>query len=106
MAAFENNQTGVHRSQGNMMMDFPGHKGITTGGGRIGPAVTAAAGAKPHPADHLSGRTVDPDNRGQGTTPQGRALPGYSRNSGAARNRVYGGSDYFSQLMNRFNGRQ
>lgn len=47
-----------------------------------------------------------PDNRGQGTTPQGRALPDYSRNSGATRNRVYGGSDYFSQLMNRFNGRQ
>ena len=41
-----------------MMMDFPGHKGITTGGGRIGPAVTAAAGAKPHPADHLSGREI------------------------------------------------
>lgn len=45
-----------------------------------------------------------PDDRGVGTTVYGQQLPSQSRNSGATRNRL-GGDDYFSRLMNRFNGR-
>jgi len=51
----------------------------------------------------MSGYVV-PDNRGRNTLPQGGANPQQSMNVGATRNRL-GGNDYFSQLMNRFNGR-
>lgn len=47
---------------------------------------------------------VIPDNRGVGTTRYGEPLPDRSMNIGRTRNRL-GGNDYFSQLMNRFNGR-
>jgi len=51
----------------------------------------------------MSGYVV-PDNRGRNTLPQGGTNPQQSMNIGATRNRL-GGNDYFSQLMNRFNGR-
>lgn len=60
----------------------------------------------------ISGYLI-PDNRGNGTllTPQGERLLSQSMHTGGARNQVRGGDrqavsgDYFSQLMNRFNGR-
>lgn len=58
----------------------------------------------------ISGYLI-PDNRGVGSTPTGQANPRQSMNVGAARNQVRGGAgnavggDYFSQMMNRFNGR-
>lgn len=47
---------------------------------------------------------VIPDNRGVANTPTGRTNPRQSMNVGATRNRVQG-DDYFSRMMNRFNGR-
>lgn len=60
----------------------------------------------------ISGYLI-PDNRGNGTlrTPTNAVQPTGSMNIGAPRNQVRGGNrsavggDYFSQLMNRFNGR-
>lgn len=51
----------------------------------------------------ISGYVI-PDNRGVGMTPYGTPNPRQSMNIGDTRNRM-GGTDYFSQLMNRFNGR-
>lgn len=51
----------------------------------------------------ISGYVI-PDNRGVGTTRQGGSVGRYTMNTGATRNRL-AGNDYFSQLMNRFNGR-
>lgn len=53
----------------------------------------------------ISGYVI-PDNRGNGSrlTPTGRKLTANSMHTGGARNRVVG-NDYFSQMMNRFNGR-
>lgn len=54
---------------------------------------------------------VQPDNRGVANLPTGGSNPKPSRNVGAVRNQVRGGArsavggDYFSQMMNRFNGR-
>lgn len=48
---------------------------------------------------------VMPDDRAMGTTPQGGTMGRNQRNTGNTRNAI-GGNDYFSQLMNRFNGRQ
>lgn len=47
---------------------------------------------------------VMPDDRGLARTTSGYRTPQWSRNVGATRNRVQG-DDYFSQMMNRFNGR-
>lgn len=60
----------------------------------------------------ISGYVI-PDNRGNGSrlTPTGSELKTRSMHTGGARNRVRGGAsnaiggDYFSQMMNRFNGR-
>lgn len=58
----------------------------------------------------ISGYVI-PDNRGVGKLPTGGSNPSRSMNVGTARNRVRGGAnnaiggDYFSQMMNRFNGR-
>lgn len=51
----------------------------------------------------ISGYVI-PDNRGKGSMVTGGSLPSYSMNTGATRDRAAGG-DYFSRLMNRFNGR-
>ena len=51
----------------------------------------------------ISGYVI-PDNMGVGTTPTGQSNPSNSMNVGTTRNRLRG-NDYFSQLMNRFNGR-
>lgn len=51
----------------------------------------------------ISGYVI-PDNKGVGTTPTGRSNPANSMNVGDTRNRLRG-NDYFSQMMNRFNGR-
>lgn len=54
---------------------------------------------------------VIPDNRGVANRPTGGSNPRQSMNVGATRNQVRGnrnnavGGDYFSQMMNRFNGR-
>lgn len=45
-----------------------------------------------------------PDDRGMANTTSGGRNPAQSRNVGATRNRMRG-NDYFSQMMNRFNGR-
>lgn len=58
----------------------------------------------------ISGYVI-PDNRGVGSRVTGGALPSQSMNVGAMRNLVRGnsgqeiGGDYFSRMMNRFNGR-
>lgn len=51
----------------------------------------------------ISGYTI-PDNLGRTNFPTGERVPAQSRNIGAIRNTVRG-NDYFSQMMNRFNGR-
>lgn len=58
----------------------------------------------------MSGYVI-PDNRGAGGTPIGAAARTNQMNTGTTRNQVRGGAnntvggDYFSQMMNRFNGR-
>lgn len=51
----------------------------------------------------ISGYVI-PDNRGVGTTVTGRPLYSNEMNRGKMRTQLQG-NDYFSQLMNRFNGR-
>lgn len=59
---------------------------------------------------NISGYVI-PDNRGVESLPTGQTNPRQSMNVGAVRNQVRGGAgnavggDYFSQMMNRFNGR-
>ena len=80
------------------------------GGGRS--AYTWDTSKAPQNNAEISGYVI-PDNRGNGTllTPQGERLSNQSMHIGGARNQVRGGDrqavsgDYFSQLMNRFNGR-
>ena len=51
----------------------------------------------------ISGYVI-PDNRGVGMTPTGQQNPSQSMNVGNTRNRLRN-TDYFGQLINRFNGR-
>ena len=51
----------------------------------------------------ISGYVI-PDNRGVASTPTGQANPSQSMNVGNTRNRLLS-EDYFSRMMNRFNGR-
>lgn len=51
----------------------------------------------------LSGYVL-PDNMNANRTPTGATQPNNAMNVGTTRNQV-GGNDYFSQMMNRFNGR-
>ena len=60
-------------------------------------------GRAPSNNAQVSGYLI-PDNRGIGTTTSGQTNPSQSANVGATRNQVRG-NDYFSQMMNRFNGR-
>lgn len=51
----------------------------------------------------ISGYTI-PDNMNANRTPTGATQPNNAMNVGTTRNQI-GGNDYFSQMMNRFNGR-
>lgn len=51
----------------------------------------------------ISGYTI-PDNMSANRTPTGATQPSNAMNIGTTRNQI-GGNDYFSQMMNRFNGR-
>lgn len=89
---------------------FPGGSGAVDGDSTLssGTAWTPNSVARNNSA--ISGYVI-PDNRGVGSLPTGGSIPSQSMNVGAIRNHVRGGSsnaingDYFSQMMNRFNGR-
>jgi hypothetical protein len=82
---------------------FPGGSGaIETGKGLGSETAWTPDKAKQNNAQ-ISGYLI-PDNRGVGTTTSGTRLPSQSMNTGATRNRMVR-NDYFSQMMNRFNGR-
>lgn len=82
---------------------FPGGSGaIATGKGLGSETAWMPDSAKQNNA-RISGYLI-PDNRGVGTTTSGTRLPSQSMNTGATRNRMVR-NDYFSQMMNRFNGR-
>lgn len=89
---------------------FPGSSGAIGGDQSLAPN-TAWDEAKARENNAKISGYLIPDNRGVATTPQGQTNPKNSMNIGDTRNRVRGGSnqavggDYFSQLMNRFNGR-
>lgn len=89
---------------------FPKSKASVGGSSSLKPSTAWDTSRAPKNDSQISGYVI-PDNRGVGTMPTGQANPSYSMNVGAARNRVRGGAsnavggDYFSQMMNRFNGR-
>lgn len=88
---------------------FPGGSGPVGGDKTLAPSTAwNASKVKKNNAD-ISGYVI-PDNRGAGTTPTGAGTKKSSENVGTKRNLVRGGTDssvngdYFSQMMNRFNG--
>ena len=82
---------------------FPGGSGAVGGNADLGSEKAWTPSAAQQNNAQISGYLI-PDNRGVNTTTSGTRLPSQSMNVGAARNRMVG-NDYFSQMMNRFNGR-
>lgn len=89
---------------------FPGNKSSVGDKASLKASTAWDTSKAPKNTAQMSGYVI-PDNRGVGTTPTGQTNPANAMNVGAARNRVRGGAnnavggDYFSQMMNRFNGR-
>ena len=89
---------------------FPGNKASIGGNAKLKPSTAWKPKNVPRNDAQISGYVI-PDNRGAGGRPIGGINPAQSMNVGAARNQVRGGEnsavggDYFSQMMNRFNGR-
>lgn len=90
--------------------------GKTVGGGvsvgnspKLNAGTVWTPGAVRQNTSDISGYVI-PDNRGVESLPTGQTNPRQSMNVGAVRNQVRGGAgnvvggDYFSQMMNRFNG--
>jgi len=89
---------------------FPGNKASIGDNAKLKPGTAWKPKNVPRNDAQISGYVI-PDNRGVGGRPIGGTNPAQSMNVGAARNRVRGGEDsavggdYFSRMMNRFNGR-
>jgi HEPN domain-containing protein len=82
---------------------YPGETGAVAGQADLGSNLAWDPSKAAMNNAQISGYVI-PDNRGVGTTTSGTPLPSQSMNTGATRNRLRG-TDYFSQMMNRFNGR-
>ncbi len=82
---------------------FPGGTGEVGGDTSLSSSTAWDEGRAQQNNARISGYVI-PDNRGVGTTTSGQRNPANSMNVGNARNQLQGG-DYFSRLMNRFNGR-
>jgi hypothetical protein len=89
---------------------FPGSSGAVGGDKKLASQTAWKPNSVKRNNSAISGYVI-PDNRGVGKLPTGGDNPRRSMNVGTARNRVRGGAnntvggDYFSQMMNRFNGR-
>lgn len=89
---------------------FPGGSGAVGGDKKLASGTAWTPNNVKRNNSAISGYVI-PDNRGIGSLPTGGRNPSQSMNVGAVRNRVRGGArnavngDYFSQMMNRFNGR-
>lgn len=87
---------------------FPGKSGAVGGDASLGSQTawnetSGAASNITRNNRNVSGYVM-PDTTGMGSLPTGGSNPPSARNVGSTRNSV-SGSDYFSRLMNRFNGR-
>lgn len=82
---------------------FPGGKGAVGGDKALGSQTAWDANKAKKNNATISGYVI-PDNRGVANVPTGGSNPSQSMNVGETRNRLLG-NDYFSQMMNRFNGR-
>ena len=82
---------------------FPGGTGEVGGDSSLSSTTAWDEGRAQQNNARISGYVI-PDNRGVGTTTSGQGNPANSMNVGNTRNQLQGG-DYFSRLMNRFNGR-
>lgn len=82
---------------------FPGASGAVGGDKKLGSGTAWDANKAKKNNATISGYVI-PDNRGVANVPTGGSNPSQSMNVGKTRNRLLG-NDYFSQMMNRFNGR-
>jgi len=82
---------------------FPGGTGSVGGDASLSSTTVWDESKAPLNNARMSGYLI-PDNRGTGTTPYGTQTATNERNWGTTRNQLQG-NDYFSKLMNRFNGR-
>lgn len=82
---------------------FPGASGAVGGDKNLGSNTAWDTSKAPKNNATISGYVI-PDNRGVANVPTGGRNPSQSMNVGETRNTLRG-NDYFSQMMNRFNGR-
>lgn len=82
---------------------FPGVSGAVGGDKNLGSNTAWDTSKAPKNNATISGYVI-PDNRGVANVPTGGRNPSQSMNVGETRNTLRG-NDYFSQMMNRFNGR-
>ena len=83
---------------------FPGESGAVAGNdAELGSGLAWDEGKAQQNNARISGYTI-PDNMSANRTPTGARQPENAMNVGTTRNRL-GNNDYFSQMMNRFNGR-